>query len=66
MDELVELQAFVLEQTRTKAMDARTSEALTKGIRNQQIMIEKRDLQREIQELRKELADAKRKALRVG
>jgi hypothetical protein len=60
LDDIAKVQAWVAYQTYTGGMDARTSEATTKALRNQQLIIEKRDLQADVARLRRELAAVKK------
>jgi hypothetical protein len=59
LDELLRLQAHVNEQCRLGHMDSKTADSMTKGIRSAQALIEKRDLLRQVQALRKEIAEAR-------
>jgi hypothetical protein len=51
--------AWVLDETAKGTLDARTSHELFVGLRQHQSVVEKRDLQREIASLRRELAEAR-------
>ena len=58
--ELGEVQSWVAFETYSGRMDARTSEATTKALRNQQLIYEKRDLLDQVQKLRKQLAEVQK------
>jgi len=65
LEDLAKLAGWVARQTFTMQMDARTSEATTKALRNAQLIYEKRDLEQRLKAALKELAEL-RKPRRVA
>jgi hypothetical protein len=60
LEDIARVQAWVAHQTYTGGMDARTSEATTKALRNQQLILEKRDLERRLKDLLRVVSDLKK------